>query len=99
MVLIDQSVETSKSPSMAARSLAGPTSRRPCRRADLEEALNNNAQYPRIPSKVLKGAPNEEISDDEACVITSILNVWSVETPRYPAWLQDSGRATRGMPT
>jgi hypothetical protein len=63
MVLIEQSVETLRSPSMVARSLAGPTSRRPCRCADLEEALNNNAQYPRIPSKVLKGASNEEIVD------------------------------------
>jgi hypothetical protein len=33
-----------------------------------------NVQYQRIPSKVLKGA--------------SILNVWSVETPRCLAWLQ-----------
>jgi hypothetical protein len=48
---------------MAARSLAGLTSRRPCRRADLEEASNNNAQYSRIPSKVLKGESNEEIVD------------------------------------
>jgi hypothetical protein len=38
MVLIERSVETPRSPSIAARSLAGPTSRRPCRRADLEEA-------------------------------------------------------------
>jgi hypothetical protein len=48
---------------------------------------------------ILKGAPNEEIADDEACVITLIFNVWSVETLRYPAWLQESGGATRGMPT
>jgi hypothetical protein len=46
---------------MAARSLAGPTSWRPCRRADLKEA--SNAEYPRIPSKVLKGASNEEVVD------------------------------------
>jgi hypothetical protein len=64
MVLIEQSVETPRSSSIAARSLVGPTSRRPCRHADLEEALNNNAQYPRIPSKVLKGASDEEIADD-----------------------------------
>jgi hypothetical protein len=63
MVLIKQSVETPRSPSIAARSLAGPTSGRPCRRADLEEALNNSAQYLRIPGKVLKGASNEEIVD------------------------------------
>jgi hypothetical protein len=41
MVLIERSVETPRSPSIAARSLAVPTSRRPCRRADLEEALNH----------------------------------------------------------
>jgi hypothetical protein len=40
MVLIEQSVEAPRSPSIAAGSLAGPTSGRPCRRADLEEALN-----------------------------------------------------------
>jgi hypothetical protein len=38
MVLIERSVKTPRSPSMAARSLAGPTSTRPCKRADLEEA-------------------------------------------------------------
>jgi hypothetical protein len=38
MVLIEQSVETPRSLNMAARSLAGPTSRRPCRCADLKEA-------------------------------------------------------------
>jgi hypothetical protein len=63
MVLIEQSVETPRSPNIAARSLAWPTSRWPYRRADLEETLNNNAQYPRIPSKVLKGASNEEVID------------------------------------
>jgi hypothetical protein len=40
MVLIERSVETPRSPSIAARSLAGPTSRRSYRRADLEEASN-----------------------------------------------------------
>jgi hypothetical protein len=29
----------------------------------LERPLNNNAQYPRIPSKVLKGTSNEEVID------------------------------------
>jgi hypothetical protein len=38
--LIEQSVGTPKSPSIAARSLAGPTSGRSYRRADLEEASN-----------------------------------------------------------
>jgi hypothetical protein len=40
MVLIERSVEAPRPPSIAARRLAGPTSRRPCRRADLEEASN-----------------------------------------------------------
>jgi hypothetical protein len=40
---------------MVARSLVGmPTSKRP---------QINNAQYPRIPSKVLKDASNEEVVD------------------------------------
>jgi hypothetical protein len=60
MVLIERSVETPRSPSIAARSRAGLTSRRPYRRAGLEKASNHNAQYPRIPSKVLKGTSNEE---------------------------------------
>jgi hypothetical protein len=38
MVLIERSVEAPRSPSIAARSLAGPTSGRPYRHADLEEA-------------------------------------------------------------
>jgi hypothetical protein len=63
MVLIERSVETPRSPGIIAKSLAGPTSRRPCKRANLEEASINNAQYPRIPSKVLKGMSNEEIVD------------------------------------
>jgi hypothetical protein len=29
----------------------------------LERPLNNNAQYSRIPSKVLKGTSNEEVVD------------------------------------
>jgi hypothetical protein len=60
----------------------------------------NNAQYPRIPSKVLEGMSNEEVIDtssprlrclglvDDEAKNPLILNVWSVETPRYPAWLQ-----------
>jgi hypothetical protein len=50
-----------RSPSMAARSLAGPTLGRPCRRADLKEASINNAKYPRIPDRILKGASHEEV--------------------------------------
>jgi hypothetical protein len=64
---------------MAARSLAGPTSRRPCRRADVEEALHNNAQYLRIPSKVLKGVSNEEIADGVVVVVAMLVDV-TVET-------------------
>jgi hypothetical protein len=58
---------------LAARSLAGPTSWRPCRRADLKEALNNNAQYPRISRKVFKGASNEEIADDVVAVVAMLV--------------------------
>jgi hypothetical protein len=67
-----------------------PTSKRP---------QINYAQYPRIPSKVLKGTSNEEVVDDVVAEVAMsgtvadetmnllILSVWSVETPRYPAWL------------
>jgi hypothetical protein len=89
MVLIKRSVETPRSPSIAARSLAGPTSRRPCRRANIEEASNQLCQYLRIPSRTLKGMSDEEVVNDAvADEIMLILNVWSVETPRYLAWLQ-----------
>jgi hypothetical protein len=40
MVSIERNVETPRSPSIAAKGLAGPTSGRPCRRADLKEASN-----------------------------------------------------------
>jgi hypothetical protein len=40
MVLVKRNVEIPRSLNIAAGSLAGPTSRRPCRRADLEEASN-----------------------------------------------------------
>jgi hypothetical protein len=53
-----------------------PTSKRP---------QINNAQYPRIPHKVLEGMLREEVVNDETDEIMLILNVWSVETPRYPA--------------
>jgi hypothetical protein len=60
----------------------------------------DDVQYLRIPSRILKGASNEEVVDDviaevvvktvndEGGEIMLILNVRSVETPRYPAWLQ-----------
>jgi hypothetical protein len=66
-----------------------PTSKRP---------QVDDVQYPRIPSRILKGVSNEEVVnyvvvevvmlglvDDEACEIMSILNVWSIDTPRYLA--------------
>jgi hypothetical protein len=53
-----------------------PTSKRP---------QINNAQYPRIPSKILKHALVGEVVNDETDKAILILNVWSVETPRYPA--------------
>jgi hypothetical protein len=56
-----------------------PTSKRP---------QINYAQYPRIPSKILKGVSHEEVVNDATDEIMSILSAWSVETPRYPAWLQ-----------
>jgi hypothetical protein len=69
MVLIERSVETPRSPSMAARSLAGSTSRRPCRRADIEEASINNVQYPRISVKVLKVVLYEVVINDVVAVV------------------------------
>jgi hypothetical protein len=45
----------------------------------------DDVQYPRIPSRILKGASNEEVSNDEAGEMMLILNVWSVETSRYLA--------------
>jgi hypothetical protein len=66
-----------------------PTSKRP---------QINNAQYPWIPSKVLKVASNEEVVEvvvAEVCNVQVwlamkpkrllIYFVWSVETPRYLA--------------
>jgi hypothetical protein len=66
MVLIERSIETPRSPSIAARSLARSTSGRPCRRADLEEASINNVQYLRIPSRILKGVSHGKVVNDEA---------------------------------
>jgi hypothetical protein len=61
MVLIERRVETPRSPSIAARSLAGPTLRRPCRRADLKRPQVDDVQYPRVSNKILKGASYEEV--------------------------------------
>jgi hypothetical protein len=41
-----------------------PTSKRP---------QINNAQYSKIPIKVLKGASNEEIADDVVVVVTTLV--------------------------
>jgi hypothetical protein len=46
---------------MAARSLAGPTSWRPCRRADLKRLQVDDVQYPRVFNRILKGASYEEV--------------------------------------
>jgi hypothetical protein len=73
MVLIEHSVKTPRSPSLATRSLAGPTSGRPCRRADLEEASIDYVQYPRIPSRILKGASHEEGVDDVLAEVVMFL--------------------------
>jgi hypothetical protein len=45
----------------------------------------DDVQYPRIPSRILKGASCEKVVNDETDKIMLILNVWSVETPRYLA--------------
>jgi hypothetical protein len=64
MVLIEQSVETPRSPNIATRSLDGrprgglvgvPISKRP---------QINNVQYPRIPSRILKHTSHEEVIND-----------------------------------
>jgi hypothetical protein len=71
MVLIERSVETPRSPSMASRSLVGPTAGRLCRCVDLKEDSNQQCQYPRIPSKVLKGTSHEEVVDDVAAEVVN----------------------------
>jgi hypothetical protein len=45
----------------------------------------DDVQYSRIPNKILKGASHEEVANNETDEIMLILNVWSVETPIYPA--------------
>jgi hypothetical protein len=51
----------------------------------------DDVQYPRILSRILKGVRMKmssvvvETNDGEAGEITLILNIWSVETSRYPA--------------
>jgi hypothetical protein len=48
----------------------------------------DDVQYPRIPSRILKGVSHEEVVNDETDeAMFDLLNVWSVETPRYPAQL------------
>jgi hypothetical protein len=41
----------------------------------------NNAQYPRIPSKVLKGASNEEVVEDVIAEVCNV-HVWSMMKPK-----------------
>jgi hypothetical protein len=57
---------------MVARSLAGPTLRRSCRRADLKEDSINNVQCPRITSRILKGVSNEEVVDDAVAEVSTM---------------------------
>jgi hypothetical protein len=45
----------------------------------------DDVQYPRVPIRILKGTSHEEVINDETDEIMLILNVWSVETSRYPA--------------
>jgi hypothetical protein len=45
----------------------------------------DDVQYPRIPNKILKSVSHEKVVNDEIDKIMLILNVWSVETPRYLA--------------
>jgi hypothetical protein len=69
MVLIIRHVETPRSPSMAARSLAGPTSRRPYRRADLEEASNRRCPVSEDTQQDLERRVNDVVAkvvNDEA---------------------------------
>jgi hypothetical protein len=53
--LIKRSAETPRSPSIVARSLAGPTSKRP---------QINYVHYLRIPSRILKHTAHEDIAND-----------------------------------
>jgi hypothetical protein len=41
----------------------------------------NNAQYPRIPSKVLEGASNEEVVEDVVAEFCDVW-VWSTMKPK-----------------
>jgi hypothetical protein len=53
-----------------------PTSKRP---------QIDDVQYLRVPSRILKATSHKEVVNDETDEIMLILNIWSVETPRYPA--------------
>jgi hypothetical protein len=59
--LIERNVETPRSPSIAARSLAGPTSRRLAGVPISKKPQIDDVQYLRIPSRILKGASHEEV--------------------------------------
>jgi hypothetical protein len=73
---------------MAARSLTGPTQGGLVGVPTPKRPQIDDVQYQRIPSRILKGALHEEVVNDEAWQSDVILNVWSVEIPRYPALLQ-----------
>jgi hypothetical protein len=89
--LIERSVETPRSPSIAARSLAGPTSGRPCRRADYKEATTRRYPVSEDTSRIMKHTSHEDVFlvvetvNNEAGEIMLVLNVWSAETHKYPA--------------
>jgi hypothetical protein len=83
MVLIVRSVETPKSPSIAARTLEVPTSRGLVGVPTSKRPQVDDVQYPRVSNRILKGASYEEVVDNEAQNLL-ILNEWIVKTLRYP---------------
>jgi hypothetical protein len=74
---------------MAARSLAGPTSGRPYRPTNLEEAsihpVYEDTQLDLEKVRHMKRLFIVFEINDEASKTMLILNIWSVETPRYLA--------------
>jgi hypothetical protein len=54
---------------MAARSLAGPTLGGLIGMPTSKRPQIINGQYPRIPSRILRGASNEEVVDDVVAVV------------------------------
>jgi hypothetical protein len=108
MVLIERSVET---PDLLAW-LQGIWQGRPQGGLEGVPTLKRPQfiQYPGMPSKILTGASNEEVVNDETDeemveVVNDedtnllILTDWSVETSRYTAWLRGVWQSHPGMPT